>query len=56
MAIYSYVLVVGALVMLGVVSAVGDAVPRRRSPFDEALGETTRRDERPPRSSRSNAR
>ena len=37
-AIYAYVLVVGALVMLAVVSSFGDALPRRRrSPFEEAL-------------------
>lgn len=39
-AIYSYVLVVGGLVMLAVVSAFGDALPRhRRSPFEQALAE-----------------
>ena len=37
-AIYSYVLVVGALVMLAIVSSFGEALPRRRrSPFEEAL-------------------
>lgn len=36
-----YVFVVGALVMLGVVAAAGDAVPRRRrSEFDRALAES----------------
>jgi hypothetical protein len=47
-AIYSYVLIVGALVMLAVVSSFGDALPRRRrSPFDEALAEAPRRDRAP---------
>lgn len=37
-AIHAYVLVVGALVMLGVIAAAGDAVPRLlRSQFDVAL-------------------
>jgi hypothetical protein len=37
-AIYAYVLVVGGLVMVVVVSAFGDALPRhRRSPFENAL-------------------
>jgi hypothetical protein len=35
-----YVFVIGALVMLGVIAAAGDAVPRRqRSDFERALGE-----------------
>jgi hypothetical protein len=39
-ALYTYVLLMGALVMLAVVSAFGDVLPRhRRSPFDEALAE-----------------
>jgi hypothetical protein len=47
-AIYSYVLIVGALVMLAIVSAFGDAFPRhRRSQFDEALVETAHRDRAP---------
>jgi hypothetical protein len=47
-AIYSYVLIVGALVMLAIVSSFGDAFPRhRRSPFDEALVEKTHRDRAP---------
>ena len=47
-AIYSYVLIVGALVMLAIVSSFGDAFPRhRRSPFDEALVETIHRDRTP---------
>ncbi len=38
--IYAYVLIVGALVMLVIVSAFGDALPRRRrSPFETALAE-----------------
>ncbi len=48
-ALYSYVLIVGALVMLAIVSSFGDALPRRRrSPFDEALVE-------PPRTGRTPA-
>ena len=47
-AIYSYVLVVGALVMVAIVSSFGDVHPRRRrSPFDDALIKTTRRDRAP---------
>jgi hypothetical protein len=42
--VHAYVLVVGALLMLGVVAAAGDAVPRRRSELDAALAEATRRD------------
>jgi hypothetical protein len=42
-----YVFVVGALLMLGIVAAAGDAVPRRhRSELDAALAEAARR-ERP---------
>lgn len=38
--LHGYVLLVGALVMLGVVAAAGDAVPKRhRSEFDRALAE-----------------
>ena len=37
-AIYAYLFVVGALTMLVIVSALGDALPRRRrSPFEQAL-------------------
>jgi len=44
-AIYAYVFVVGGLVMVVVVSAFGEAMPRRRrSAFDQALTETVRRD------------
>lgn len=44
-ALHAYVLVVGGLIMLGVVAAAGDAVPKRhRSEFDRALGEGVRRD------------
>ena len=40
-ALHAYVLVVGGLIMLGVVAAAGDAVPKRhRSEFDRALGES----------------
>jgi len=47
-AIYSYVLVVGALVMLAIVSSFGDALPRRRrSPFDDALAEVKQTDRSP---------
>jgi uncharacterized membrane protein len=43
--LHGYVLVVGALVMLGVVAAAGDAVPKRhRSELDRALGEAVRND------------
>jgi hypothetical protein len=39
-AIHAYVLVVGGLVMLGVIAAAGDAVPRLlRSQFDAALAQ-----------------
>jgi hypothetical protein len=44
-ALHAYVLVVGGLIMLGVVAAAGDAVPKRhRSEFDRALGEPVGRD------------
>jgi hypothetical protein len=44
-ALHAYVLLVGGLIMLGVVAAAGDAVPKRhRSEFDLALGEGVRRD------------
>jgi uncharacterized membrane protein len=44
--LHVYVLLVGALIMLGVVAAAGDAVPRRHhSEFDRALGEAARGDE-----------
>jgi hypothetical protein len=47
-AIRAYVLIVGALVMLAIVSAFGDAFPRhRRSSFDEALVDTPHRDRAP---------
>jgi uncharacterized membrane protein len=43
--LHAYVLVVGGLIMLAVVAAAGDAVPKRhRSEFDRALGEGVRRD------------
>jgi hypothetical protein len=45
--LHAYVFTVGALVMLGIVAAAGDAVPRRRrSELDAALAEASRR-ERP---------
>jgi hypothetical protein len=45
--LHAYVFVVGGLIMLGVVAAAGDAVPRRReSDFDRALADD-RRKERP---------
>lgn len=44
-AVHAYVLIVGGLVMLGVVAAAGDAVPKRhRSDFDRALAEGVRKD------------
>ena len=47
-ALYSYVLIVGALIMLAVVASFGDALPRRRrSPFDEALVVTPHTDRAP---------
>jgi uncharacterized membrane protein len=47
-AIYVYVFVVGGLVMLVIVSAFGEALPRRRrSPFEQALV-VTKRTERTP--------
>jgi uncharacterized membrane protein len=44
-ALHAYVLVIGGLVMLGVIAAAGDAVPKRhRSEFDRALAESVGRD------------
>jgi hypothetical protein len=44
-ALHAYVLLVGGLIMLGVVAAAGDAVPKRhRSEFDRALAGTVRGD------------
>jgi hypothetical protein len=41
--LHAYVFIVGGLLMLGVVAAAGDAIPRRlRSEFDAALAETGR--------------
>jgi hypothetical protein len=41
--LHAYVFVVGGLLMLGVVAAAGDAIPRRlRSEFDAALSEAIR--------------
>jgi uncharacterized membrane protein len=43
--LHAYVLLVGGLIMLGVVAAAGDAVPKRhRSEFDRALGGAVRGD------------
>lgn len=43
--VHIYVLVVGALLMLGIVAGAGDAVPsRRRSELDRALAEALGRD------------
>jgi uncharacterized membrane protein len=43
--LHAYVLLVGGLIMLGVVAAAGDAVPKRhRSEFDRALAEGVRGD------------
>jgi hypothetical protein len=43
--LHAYVFIVGGLLMLGVVAAAGDAVPKRlRSEFDHALAESGRRD------------
>ena len=48
MAIYVYVFVVGALVMIVIVSAFGDATPRGgRSPFENALITVKRTDRTP---------
>jgi hypothetical protein len=45
--LHVYVFLLGALLMLGIVAAAGDAVPRRlRSELDRALAESGRR-ERP---------
>jgi hypothetical protein len=47
--LHAYVFVVGGLLMLGVVAAAGDAVPRRkRSELEAALGAGTRREKRLP--------
>lgn len=44
-ALHAYVLLVGGLVMLGIVAAAGDAVPKRhRSELDRALDEGVGRD------------
>jgi hypothetical protein len=44
-ALHAYVLLVGGLIMLGVVAAAGDAVPKRhRSEFDRALAGPVRGD------------
>jgi uncharacterized membrane protein len=47
--LHAYVFLVGGLLMLGVVAAAGDAVPRRkRSEFDAALGGTRQKEKRLP--------
>jgi hypothetical protein len=47
--LHAYVFLVGGLLMLGVVAAAGDAVPRRRgSELDRALSDTGRREKRLP--------
>jgi hypothetical protein len=47
-AIYTWVLVVGGLMMLAIVSAFGDALPRHRgSPFEQALAEVKHPERRP---------
>ena len=47
-AVHVYVLVIGALAMLGIVSTFGDALPRRRrSIFDQALAEASRDESTP---------
>lgn len=47
--LHAYVLIVGALLMLGVVAAAGDAIPRRlRSEFDAALAAPTHRSKQLP--------
>jgi hypothetical protein len=47
--LHVYVFVVGALLMLGLVAAAGDSVPRRsRSELDQALAERNRRTPRLP--------
>jgi hypothetical protein len=46
-ALHAYVFVVGGLLMLGIVAAAGDAVPRRRrSALDQVLGESVHKDRR----------
>lgn len=48
-ALHAYVFLVGGLLMLGVVAAAGDAVPRRkRSELEAALAASTRREKRLP--------
>lgn len=48
-ALHAYVFIVGGLLMLGVVAAAGDAVPRRRrSELEAALSAGTRREKRLP--------
>jgi hypothetical protein len=47
--LHAYVFVVGGLLMLGLVAAVGDSVPRRRrSELERALSESVHRDRRIP--------
>ena len=47
-AIYAYLFVVGGLVMIVIVSAFGEALPRRpRSPFEQALAEVKHRERVP---------
>lgn len=47
-AVHVYVLIVGGLAMVGIVSTFGDELPRRRrSIFDQALAEGTRGDSTP---------
>ena len=47
--LHAYVFVVGGLVMLGLVAAAGDAVPRRRrSELEAALAGSGTREKRPP--------
>jgi hypothetical protein len=47
--LHAYVFIVGGLLMLGIVAAAGDAVPRRRhSEFDAALAGSARREQRLP--------
>ena len=47
--LHAYVFIVGGLLMLGVVAAAGDAIPRRlRSELDAALAETARPEKKLP--------
>jgi hypothetical protein len=47
--LHIYVFLLGALLMLGIVAAAGDSVPRRqRSELDRALSESGQRDQRLP--------